>query len=412
MEATVKQKKTPSLFPVLLAAFIDMVGIGIVIPVIAPLIIDNGTGIVPASFSPLWRDIILGLLLTSYPLAQFFGAPLLGSLSDRYGRKPLLFLALLGSSLGYVIFAIGVVTNDLALVFVGRLLDGITGGNISIVYSSIADVSTPANRTRNFGLVGALFGLGFIVGPALGGILANPEYVSWFSPATPFWVAAGLCLFNAVLVAVMFRETLKEKNPAKINAFTGFRNVGVAFRMPKLKTLFWVLLASTVGFAFFTSFFSVLMIKKFDYNESDIGWLFFFVGIWIAVVQGGLIKPISKRFSTPKVLQFGALLLTGVFVALLFPDREWMIFALMPVLAFAQGMFGPFITSFISQQASDKEQGMVMGVTQSVNALGNAIPPLLAGILSSFDYHLPIVAAAVFTLLGFVIFRLFYKGAY
>jgi DHA1 family tetracycline resistance protein-like MFS transporter len=407
MESAKKQKSP--LLPVLLAAFIDMVGVGIVIPVIAPLIIDNQTGIVPAAYSPFWRDIILGLLLTSYPLAQFFGAPLLGSLSDRYGRKPILTISLIGAAVGYGMFASGVVANSLPLVFAGRLIAGVTGGSISIVYSAIADVSTRETRTRNFGLVGALFGLGFIIGPAMGGILANPEYVSWFSPAMPFWVSGALCVINAVLVLLVFRETLKERNTAPINYLTGFRNVGIAFRMPKLRVLFWVMLAANLGFAFFTSFFSVLMIKKFGYQESDIGFLFFFIGIWIAIVQGGLIKPVSKRFASPVVIQFGAFLLTLVLVALLLPDRDWMIYALTPFVALAWGLFGPFITSYISQQALDTEQGLVMGVTQSVTALGNAVPPLLAGILSSLDFRLPILAAAFFTFVGFIIFRFFYK---
>ncbi|MEM6269425.1 MAG: MFS transporter [Bacteroidota bacterium] len=395
----------PSLIPALMAAFIDMVGIGIVVPVIAPLIIENETGIVPMTYSHFWRDIILGLLLTSYPLAQFFGAPMLGTLSDRYGRKPMLTISMLGSVVGYAMSAWGVLESDLLMLFAGRILDGFTGGNISIVFSAIADVSTPETRTRNFGLVGMLFGLGFIIGPAIGGILANPEYVSWFGPSVPFWVAGGLCAINVVLIIIMFRETLRERNLKPISALSGLRNVRVAFELPNLGRLFRVLFLATLGFAFFTSFFSVLLIEKFSYNESDIGWLFFFIGIWVALVQGGLVKPASQRFSGPQVINFTLPVMAVVLFLLLLPNRDWMVYALMPGLALTQGLFGPFMQSLISEQASDKQQGLVMGVSQSLGALGNAVPPLLAGFLSSLNYNLPILAAAIIVLIGWIAFR-------
>jgi DHA1 family tetracycline resistance protein-like MFS transporter len=405
MESPEKKRSAP-LGPALLAAFVDMLGIGIIIPVIAPLIVDNETGIVPASYSPFWRDIILGVLLTCYPLAQFFGAPILGALSDRYGRKPMLALSMTGSVIGFLITAWGIYDGSLALVFFGRILDGVTGGNISIVYSAIADVSTPETRTRNFGLVGMLFGLGFIIGPALGGVLSDSNIVSWFGPAIPFLAAAALSAINVILIVLIFRETIRERNMSPISLTSGLRDVATAFTLPKLGNLFQVLFLATLGFAFFTSFFSVLMIKKFSYEESDLGWLFFFVGIWIAAVQGGLVKPVSQRFKNIRVLNFSLPALAVVLLCLLLPNRDWMIYALMPFLALSQGLFGPFMQSLISETAENNQQGLVLGIGQSVGALGNAVPPLLAGVLSGLNYNLPIVAAGFFTFLAWVVLRL------
>lgn len=403
-----KTSKKSSLLPLMLAVLIDMIGIGIIIPVVAPLIINNETGIVPDSWSPFMRDIILGLLLTCYPLAQFFGAPVLGAMSDKFGRKPILTLALLGSMLGYILFGMGVVSNGLLLVFLGRLLDGFTGGNISIVYSAIADISTNESRTRNFGLVGMMFGIGIIIGPAIGGLLANPEYVSWFGPEVPFWVAAGLCGLNALFVVFMFSETIQEKSSAPIDPFTGFRNIRIAFTLPRLGTLFTVVFLLTLGFAFFTTFFSVFMIKKFQFDETDIGWIFVYIGFWIALVQGGVVAPIAKRFAPGQTIQWAALGLGIALPLLLFPSQAWAIYLVTPLVAFTQGLTGPNINTLVSESALPEQQGLIMGINQSIAALGNAVPPLLAGFLSSVNYNFPILTAGIITLVAAGVFYLFY----
>lgn len=235
-------------------AFIDMLGIGIVIPVLGHLFLD-ASGILPGEHALSVRTFLLGLLIASYPLAQFFGAPLLGALSDRHGRKKILVLSLIGTFIGYVLFAYAILTRNLVLLFVSRILDGFTGGNISTVMSSIADISEHKDKAKNFGIIGMAFGLGVIFGPMIGGILADSTVVSWFNPSIPFFFAAFLTLVNILMVSTLFKETLVTRIHTEINLFTGFKNIGKALAMRNLRTMFIVMFLLTFGFNFYTQFF-------------------------------------------------------------------------------------------------------------------------------------------------------------
>ncbi|MFQ5448737.1 MAG: MFS transporter, partial [Saprospiraceae bacterium] len=279
-------RSSSPLIPIFFTVFLDMLGVGIIIPVIPTLFFDADSSFFAMEVSRDFRSIMYGLLIASFPFMQFFGAPLLGSLSDRFGRKPLLSTSLTGTMLGYLLFAYAIGTGNLVLLFISRMLPGFFGGNISIVYSAIADVSDEKSRPKNFGLVGMSFGLGFILGPTIGGILADSTLVSWFSPATPFWFTAMLTFCNIVLMRFRFRETLKTRRMTPLNPFLGFRNVATSFAVPRLRVIFTVVLLISLGFSFFTQFFSVLLIEKFSYSVKDIGFLFGWIGVWLVITQG------------------------------------------------------------------------------------------------------------------------------
>lgn len=398
----------PSLAPALLAAFIDLVGIGIIFPVLAPLFVGD-SDFLPADFSESERKLAYGLLISCFPLAQFIGSPLLGALSDRHGRKPILNLSLLGGMLGYIIFALGLESGSLWMIMVARTVSGFSAGNLSIVYSSVAELSTNENRPRNFGLIGMMAGLGFILGPALGSVLVNDDLVSWFGPSVPFWVAGGLCALNVLLVSLMFKETLKERATKAIDFFSGIRNLGKAFTMPGMTTLFLVVLFSTMGFAFFTQFFNVYMIEKFAYTQEDLGWIFSFIGLCIAIVQGVLMRMVTKRFKPDQILRLTYFGLGLSLLAILLPNESWQMYLLVPAIAITQGLGFPNLSALVSANAPMSQQGEIMGINQSLGALGNAVPPILAGALSSLDFRLPIVAAAAVTVVAGVVFLAFFR---
>ena len=398
----------PSLAPALLAAFIDLVGIGIIFPVIAPLFVGD-SDFLPAHFTESERKMAYAMLIACFPLAQFIGSPLLGALSDRHGRKPILNLSLLGGMMGYIIFALGLESGSLWMIMVARTVSGFSAGNLSIVYSSVAELSTNENRPRNFGLIGMMAGLGFILGPALGGVLVNKDLVSWFGPSIPFWVAGSLCAVNVLLVTLMFKETLKVRATKAIDFFSGIRNLGKAFTMPGMTTLFLVVLFSTMGFAFFTQFFNVYMIEKFAYTQEDLGWIFSFIGLCIAIVQGVLMRPISKRFKPEQILRLTYFGLGLALLAVLLPNESWQMYLLVPAIALTQGLGFPNLSALVSANAPMGQQGEIMGINQSLGALGNAAPPLVAGVLSTLDFRLPIVAAAVVTVVAGVVFLAFFR---
>lgn len=397
------------LLPILLTAFIDLLGIGIIIPVYAPLIIDDQNGLLP-SFLKDYPEMVYGLMVACYPLAQFLGAPLLGALSDRHGRKPLLSLSLLGSMLGYMIFAYGVLSNNLWLILVARALDGFTGGNISIVFSAIADFSESAEkRARNFGLVGMMVGLGFILGPLLGGFLADDEILPWFGPSVPFWAAAALCGINVLLVLALYKETLKVKSDKAVSALAGFRNLRLGFSLPNLRSLFMVGFLATFGFSFFTQFFSVYMIQEFSFKEKDLGLMFGYMGICIAMVQGGLMRVVGKRMAPSKIVVIMLLLLGLAIPAIVLPDAVWGVMLVLLFIAIFHGLSQPNLNALVSEQAEPGQQGMIMGINQSMASFGNAIPPLLGGFLGAIDATIPLLAGGLSTLVAWMVFQSFYR---
>jgi DHA1 family tetracycline resistance protein-like MFS transporter len=200
-------RRGSNLTTLFLTVLLDMIGVGIVIPILATVILRPDSGVLDPSMTLETRRLVYGLLVAVYPIAQFFGAPLLGALSDRFGRKPILLLSLTGTSIGYLLFALGIGFHSIMILLISRILDGFTGGNISTAMSSIADMSSAQDKAKNFGLIGMAFGFGFIVGPSIGGLLADSSIVSWFTFQTPFWFAAALSAFTVIFTIFRFDET-------------------------------------------------------------------------------------------------------------------------------------------------------------------------------------------------------------
>ena len=402
-----KEKKF-SILPIFLVILIDMIGIGIIIPILGPLFLSSNI-IFSDSVSFATRTIILGLLIASFPLAQFFGAPILGALSDKYGRKKLLIISLAGTFIGYIVFGIGIVTHNLYLLFISRIIDGFTGGNITIAMSAIADVSSEENKVKRFGLVGMSFGLGMVIGPTIGGILADSHTVSWFNYATPIWFAAILCLINIALFIFNFKETLISCKIKKISLFTGFRHIKKAFTYIDLRIMFVFVLLFSFGFSFYTQFFQVFLIEKFQYTERDIGLFFGFLGLCIALAQGFVVRPISKRFKPYQILSISTLFAAITISLLLIPHRALGLYFIIPFMAIFTGLTMPNMNALISNLTSKENQGEIMGINQSFQSVGMAIPPLIAGFFAAIHFVLPVIVASILIFFAWAVFMLFFR---
>lgn len=414
-------KEKNLLIPIFFTVFIDLLGATIVLPIMAPLFLDLQHGILPLDISLLTnakiqlpeiirnRTILFGFLIASFPLAQFFGAPLLGTWADNIGRKKVLTFSLIGTLIGYIIFALGVHYQIVWMLFAGRIIDGFTGGNISIAFSAISDISTPETKTKNFGLIGMAFGLGFIIGPYIGGKLADPSIVSWFNFETPFWFAAILCFINIMLVLIYFYETLKTKANKSATLFQGIKNIKEALQRTNLRTIFIVSFLLTFGFSLFTQFLQVYLIQKFAFNQSDIGDYFGFIGICIAITQGYITRLLGKYLRPYQAVNIFVLSLSFALAIILLPQYSIYLYALSPLIAISQGILSPNLQTIVSNCGKPEEQGEILGINQSVQSLAQAIPPIMAGFIVSINIHLPIILASVFTFLAWVTFFFFFS---
>ena len=391
---------------------LNALGFGILIPIIPLLLADPGSQyfMLPPSFTLGQGYIIFGLLVAIYPVMQFIATPVLGQLSDKFGRKKILAISLAGTFISYILFAVGILLKNIPLLFISRAFDGITGGNISVAQAVVADVTTPQNRARAFGLTGAAFGIGFIVGPFLGGILSASNLVSWFNAATPFWFAALLDLINFLLVVVCLTETFKLKKDKKIIWGQSIKNIVSAFNIRELKTLFITVFLFQSGFTFFTTFFSVFLITKFGFTQTNTGNFFAYMGLWLVFTQGFLTRIISKKFSEVKVLRI-TLIATGVFIlAYLLPGAWWGLLIVAPFFAFANGLSQANITGLISRSVGPERQGEILGINASVAAMAQAIPAILSGFIAAgLTPSSPTIVAAGVIILGGIIFLLAYR---
>ena len=357
------------LFIIFVTVFIDLVGFGIVIPVL-PYYVES------EKFRATPREV--GLLFASYSVMQLIFSPVLGRLSDKYGRRPVLLLSMAGTGFGFLIMG---AADALWMLFAGRILDGITGGNISTAQAYVADVTTPENRARGMGLFGAAFGLGFIFGPAIGGVLSR-----WGITA-PFYFAAALAFANAVLLYFLLPETVTRDHPARQSSAAPRRRSQLLSKLgdPLLGVVLFIYFLFVVAFSIMTTVFPLYTKYRFGYDPLHNGYLFAYIGTLSALIQGLLIGPLVQRFGEVPLVVAGALVLAASLLALPFVGPAGgglaALLALLALFSVGNSFATPSLTSLASKSVSAAEQGGAMGLTQSIASLARAVGPVLGGFL-------------------------------
>jgi len=363
-------KRSP-LVVIFTTVFIDLVGFGIVIPVLPYY--AEGT-----AFNATPRTV--GLLFASYSIMQLIFSPVLGGLSDKRGRRPVLLLSIIGTGIGFLVLGFA---QSILMLFVGRILDGITGGNISTAQAYIADITTEENRAKGMGMIGAAFGLGFIFGPAIGGILSR------WGIQVPFIFAAILCFANATLLYFTLPETVTPDHPAKSSATSGrsLRHVMLSLKQPRLAFVLVIYFLFIVAFSIMTTSFSLYTMFRFGFDAQHTGYLFAYVGLIAVIIQGGLIGRLVKRFGEMPLVIVGALCFAISLFAVPFvgPAAGGLAGLLIGGGVFSMGnsLATPALTSLASKSADPAQQGVVLGVTQSTASLARAVGPSIAAILIS-----------------------------
>ena len=397
--------------PLLFTVFIDSLCFGLVFPIFSALIMNPEQSILPPDTTLSMRGWIYGLLVSAFCVGQFFGGPVLGALSDRLGRKKVLLLTLWISFGTCLLAGMGIVLESIILILIARLLNGGAAANWSIAQSIIVDCSTEEEKAKNFGLLGMAWGTGFVIGPFAGGILTNPNFFFGGSLTVPFWFAAGLCLFNTLLLMRRLEESLPANRMAKVNLMAAIHHLKKAFTTPKLRSIFLVMFIFCLGWGFFTEFSPVFLIRHLGYDLGQVANFYAWIGLWIAICQGILIRPFLKHFS-PNVLLPCALLGLGLVLPLmLFVHETWTLYALMPFLAFFESLISPTSTTLVSNLSDKEAQGEVLGIHNSLQWAAIGFASLFSGSAVALIHHLPItVGCAAMLVAMFVFLKAFKKG--
>jgi DHA1 family tetracycline resistance protein-like MFS transporter len=359
--------------------FIDLLGFGMILPFLPFYAKEYGAS-----------DLVIGVLIASYPAAQVVGAPILGRLSDRFGRRPILFLSILGTAFSYLMLAFA---NSLGMLFASRILDGVTGGNISVAQSYITDITDRKDRARGLGLIGAAFGLGFILGPAFAGLLTPAG--EWIDSqvssaiiwqfALPAMVAAILAFINTIAVYFFLPESLSEEQRIELASRPKdefqLRNLFNTFRRPRVGPLLNIRFFSSLAFSMLTTIFSLYALNRFQLGAAQTAYVLTYVGVLSAFMQGFGIGKLTKRFQENWLVFVSSVVLAlSLVIWALAASIIVLLIVLIPI-AFGGGILNTVVNSLLSKSVTNEEVGGTLGISAGVESSTRVVAPLLGASL-------------------------------
>ncbi|VVC76698.1 Tetracycline resistance protein, class C [Aquicella siphonis] len=397
--------------PLFLVLFIDSMGLGLVFPIMNALVVDPNAHFVSGQISASMRNIIFGLTIAIYMFCWFFGAAILGDLSDQMGRKRALMICLIGAVFGYLLSALSVIFQSLTLLIVGRIIAGFTAGSQSIAQAAIVDISSSEHKARNLGLMLFVISMGFVFGPLAGGVLSDQDLSSSFNYATPFYFAAAISLINAVLLQLFFRETFTRTEKLRFKLSHSLEIFVSAFTHEKVRELSIILLVMIFGWSSFYSFIPMFLLHVYHFNSLQTGIYMGVMGAGFGIGTGLLVERCTRYFSLRQCTMGGALIAAiASALTLAAPDIHFVWFYIIP-LAIAMAIAYSTILTLFSNQVDEKSQGWVMGITGSIMAFAFGINGILVAMLANLDIRIPLVLSAAGLTLSALLMKLLFKGS-
>lgn len=395
-------KQYASLSPILLMFFIDYIGIGVVYPIFSSMVFNSNSTLLPPETSQATRGFILGIIIALMPAAKFFSGPILGSHSDRIGRKKLLLLSISFGALGYIIALAGVWASSLLILALSRIMVGIASGNESVGSAAIADVSTTENKAKHFGLVYMVAGFGFAFGPFLGGKLSTINLGVFTGYAVPFLFAALLSIINILLVIFLFKETREVIQTSQAKISFGFAHFGKAWNMAEFYLLFLSIFFYFFGWSFYWEFIQVNWIKCYKLDAGMIGNFYSWGALFYAISAGLLVQPIVSRFKPERTLLYALIACAASLALPLWFAPVWAYWIYIPIQQALGSLIFPVTGTIISNKCSKDTQGEIMGIFNSVQSLALILSPC-AGALLGLSIKMPLIVGTVTLLLAALI---------
>lgn len=394
-----------------MVGFIDVMGVGLVYPMFSSMLFQGDCQLIPHDASDFTRGACLGVLLATMPIAQFFSGPILGMLSDQMGRRKVLIPSLAVGVAGYMLAVAAVSMESFAFLLLSRVLVGVSAGSAAVVGASIADISSQEEKAKNFGLFNMALGLGFTVGPFIGGILAGTSLWIIEGYALPFAVAGLATLTNLILANVVFEDTYSPKTDGKLSLSLGVKNIAKAFALPRLRAVFLAAFLGCFGWSFYWEFTPVTWIAEYGFGTAMIGNLYAYGAIVYAVSCGVLIRPLVANFSNQRVLCLSLLGCSLSIGLLCVNTSEVWLWVYIPLQQFCIALFWPTAAAVVSNAVSEDTQGEILGVLQSLESLAFATSPLLAGSLLGISKWMPIIIGSITIFAASLVLGIFFKKA-
>lgn len=396
---------TKRVFPVLTVLFLGYLGFSLAIPLFPPLFMDPAHAFLPLETSQGMRRILLGILFAMYPLGQFAGAPLLGKLSDKYGRKPILLISLIIVIPAYLGSAFSVAFTLPVLLFVSRFLSGLLEGNIVIAQAAIADISEDAKaKTKNFGWLVSLSSTAFFFGPLIGGKLADRSLVSWFHFDTPFWGAAFLTLIGFFIVLKLFHETHAPDPEVDVSVKSITKSFTDGLKFKGLRTTYIANLFVFLAIFFYLNFFTAYLVARFHLSVSRLGEVNAYLSIpfMVAPIFFGMF---ARWWTSRQAMRMGCFCLCIAYLVFVIPASPWALLLTLLPLGFFQSMGFAFPALMVSDSVSKRVQGQALGTNQSIQVFAEAATALCGGFIMAASATLPIYAAVICSFIaGLILF--------
>lgn len=391
-----KEKSLASMFPLFLVLFIDGMGLGLLFPILNTILIDPQAGFLPVDTSIGLRDFYYGLTIGIFMICWFFGAAILGDLSDNIGRKKSLMICLVGAFLGYSISAIAILYHNFWLLILGRTIAGFTSGSQPIAQAAIVDISPEEHKAQNIGLILLSVSLGFVFGPIFGGLLSDSRIVSWFNFETPMYFAAALSLLNAFLLQWSFQETFaKTSGKITIQWHHAMHIFISAFKHEGIKKYSIVLLVMIFGWSNYFSFISMYLSQIYHYSTMQNSFFLALMGLGFSLGCGYIVNFCTKRYAFEPIVIIGLTLTAAFVLATLLINEEWVAWVAALLIGISLSVAYSVLLTLFSNQVSQKEQGWVMGVTGSVMALCFGLTSVFTGLIAHVGAVLPMILATV-----------------
>lgn len=382
------------MLPLFLVLFIDGMGLGLLFPIINSILIEPGAGFLPESTSDVLRNFYYGLTIGIFMICWFFGAAILGDLSDSIGRKKSLMICLIGAFLGYLLSAIAIFYRSFAMLILGRMIAGFTAGSQPIAQAAIIDVSSDEHKPRNIGFILLSISLGFVFGPIFGGLLSNPELVSWFSFTVPMLFAAAISLFNAVILALMFKETLTTvKKSIRIRWHHAVYIFISAFKHPAITRYSVVLLVMIFGWSNYFTFIPLYLLQTYHYTAMQNSFYLAVMGLGFSVGCGYVVELFTKRCQFDNIVIVGLSITALQVLIFLISDQQWVLWVTTFIIGVSLSVAYSVLLTIFSNQVDNNEQGWVMGVTGSIMALCFGVSSVFTGLVAHVGAILPMLLA-------------------